>query len=106
VIRTLLLIVTFLFSLSLITLAYSQSDIEQTLDSPVTQSPTSGCAVGSQLSPTVEVGDGNKVKFIDKCSRFSAFIQGACCCDFSGSGELGCPNNPVCVEAQGASKPN
>lgn len=94
--RTLILIAVFLFSLSLVTLAYSQSNMQQTLNSSVTNSPTSACPVGSQVAAAV--GANRKDNAVDNCGQYSGYIQGACCCNMS-TGQLMCPSNPVCVDA-------
>ncbi len=97
--RTLLLIFTFLFSLSLITLAYSQSDLEQTLNTAVVNDAADpGCAVGHQGSATVPASSLKGGVPPDHCSAYSAYIQGACCCDLN-TGQLNCPSNPVCSSA-------
>jgi len=93
--RTLLLILVFIFSLSLVTLAYSEpTGIQQTLGKAVTNSATSACPVGSQLPATVHAKENSTTQG-KPCGN--GYIQGACCCKEDGS--IGCPGNSVCIEA-------
>jgi hypothetical protein len=92
--RTMILIAVFLFSLSLVTLAYSQSDIKQTLNSAVTNSPTSSCPIGSQLSASVTAQKKpgyNK----EACGMYNAYIQGICGCE---NGTLTRRNTDLCKQ--------
>lgn len=98
--RTLFLIVAFLFSLTLVTMAYSQTSVKQALSSAVTNSAGNNCPVGSQLAASTKSKSNPDVNVIDKCGRYSAYIQGACGCDPK-TGNLKSLNNSVCAEALG-----
>lgn len=78
--RILILILAFIFSLSLVTLAYSQSNIKETLASDVVNSPTSGCPVGAQGPANAKAKKSKDVNVPDKCSSYSSWVQGVCNC--------------------------
>ena len=94
--RTLIITAAFIASMSLITIAYSQTHIAEALNQPTLEGPGQNCFVGSQ-NPATVVADHTDHS-LDKCWRYPGFIQGACGCDLS-SGQLKNRDNPVCKEA-------
>ena len=96
--RVLILIASFLCSLSLLTVAYSQTTAEDALGLAVTNAPGSECEVGSQLEASVDPIDNPfHEKVPEHCGAYTGYIQGACCCDVK-TGQLTCLDNIVCQE--------